>query len=144
MGGRAAKVTLRLGIVDDRTCSIHRHDVECRAEHFRTDSEAQIQAMPMKARNVKSREEFGAFIARAPSLPSAMSLQRIGPFKDRALITFCTGPCGYYGDPRRACSCAPGAIGRYQKRQSTGVQGKKRDQQPRVSSPRSRVRWGVG
>jgi hypothetical protein len=24
--------------------------------------------------------------------------------------------CGYYGDPRRACSCAPGAIGRYQKR----------------------------
>ena len=25
-------------------------------------------------------------------------------------------PCGYYGDPRRACSCAPGAIGRYQKR----------------------------
>ncbi len=29
-------------------------------------------------------------------------------------------PCGYYGDPRRACSCAPGAIGRYQKRQSTG------------------------
>jgi hypothetical protein len=22
-------------------------------------------------------------------------------------------PCGYYGDPRRACSCAPGAIGRY-------------------------------
>jgi magnesium chelatase family protein len=25
-------------------------------------------------------------------------------------------PCGYFGDPRRACSCAPGAIGRYQKR----------------------------
>jgi threonine/homoserine/homoserine lactone efflux protein len=25
-------------------------------------------------------------------------------------------PCGYYGDPRRACSCAPGAISRYQKR----------------------------
>ncbi|MBW3633910.1 MAG: ATP-binding protein [Chloroflexi bacterium] len=25
-------------------------------------------------------------------------------------------PCGYYGGPRRACSCAPGAIGRYQKR----------------------------
>jgi magnesium chelatase family protein len=25
-------------------------------------------------------------------------------------------PCGYSGDPRRACSCAPGAIGRYQKR----------------------------
>jgi hypothetical protein len=25
-------------------------------------------------------------------------------------------PCGYHGDPRRACSCAPGAIGRYQKR----------------------------
>jgi magnesium chelatase family protein len=34
-------------------------------------------------------------------------------------------PCGYYGDPRRACSCAPGAIGRYQKRQSTGVQAKR-------------------
>jgi hypothetical protein len=31
-------------------------------------------------------------------------------------------PCGYYGDPRRACSCAPGAIGRYQKRESTGAQ----------------------
>jgi magnesium chelatase family protein len=25
-------------------------------------------------------------------------------------------PCGYFGDPRRACSCAPGAISRYQKR----------------------------
>jgi predicted ATPase with chaperone activity len=25
-------------------------------------------------------------------------------------------PCGYFGDPRRACSCAAGAIGRYQKR----------------------------
>src|SRR5215210_1696423 len=24
-------------------------------------------------------------------------------------------PCGYYGDPRRACSCATGAIGRYQR-----------------------------
>ena len=24
-------------------------------------------------------------------------------------------PCGYSGDPRRACTCAPGAIGRYQK-----------------------------
>jgi predicted ATPase with chaperone activity len=23
-------------------------------------------------------------------------------------------PCGYYGDPRRACTCAPRAIGRYQ------------------------------
>jgi hypothetical protein len=28
-------------------------------------------------------------------------------------------PCGYSGDPRRACSCAPGAIRRYQKREST-------------------------
>ena len=34
-------------------------------------------------------------------------------------------PCGYYGDPRRACSCAPGAISRYQKRQSTGTQANK-------------------
>ncbi len=25
-------------------------------------------------------------------------------------------PCGYHGDPRRACTCAPGAIARYQKR----------------------------
>ncbi len=25
-------------------------------------------------------------------------------------------PCGYSGDPRRACTCAPGAIARYQKR----------------------------
>jgi hypothetical protein len=50
-------------------------------------------------------------------------------------------PCGYFGDPRRACTCAPGAIGRYHKRQSFGVQGNKRDRQPRVSSPRSRVRW---
>src|SRR5918993_4007039 len=25
-------------------------------------------------------------------------------------------PCGYHGDPRRACNCAPGAIARYQKR----------------------------
>ena len=27
-------------------------------------------------------------------------------------------PCGYYGDPRRACTCLPGAILRYQKRVS--------------------------
>ncbi|MFN8590430.1 MAG: YifB family Mg chelatase-like AAA ATPase [Thermomicrobiales bacterium] len=25
-------------------------------------------------------------------------------------------PCGYYGDPRRACTCAPSAVSRYQKR----------------------------
>ncbi|MFT4038839.1 MAG: ATP-binding protein [Thermomicrobiales bacterium] len=25
-------------------------------------------------------------------------------------------PCGFYGDPRRACSCAPSAVSRYQKR----------------------------
>jgi magnesium chelatase family protein len=25
-------------------------------------------------------------------------------------------PCGYYGDPRRACSCAASAVSRYQKR----------------------------
>ena len=25
-------------------------------------------------------------------------------------------PCGYYGDPRRACTCAAGAVSRYQKR----------------------------
>ncbi len=25
-------------------------------------------------------------------------------------------PCGYYGDPRRACTCAASAVGRYQKR----------------------------
>jgi magnesium chelatase family protein len=31
-----------------------------------------------------------------------------------AVMNLC--PCGYYGDPRRACSCAPGAISRYQKR----------------------------
>jgi len=29
-------------------------------------------------------------------------------------------PCGYQGDTRRACSCAPGATSRYQQRQSTG------------------------
>jgi hypothetical protein len=29
-------------------------------------------------------------------------------------------PCGYQGDTRCACSCAPGATGRYQQRQSTG------------------------
>src|SRR5829696_5028381 len=38
-------------------------------------------------------------------------------------------PCGYYGDPRRAYSCAPGAIGRYQKRESTGGQGFRGDRQ---------------
>lgn len=27
-------------------------------------------------------------------------------------------PCGYYGDPKRACKCLPGAISRYQKRVS--------------------------
>lgn len=27
-------------------------------------------------------------------------------------------PCGYYGDPKRACTCLPGAISRYQKRVS--------------------------
>jgi hypothetical protein len=31
-------------------------------------------------------------------------------------------PCGYYGDPRRACSCAPGAIGRYEEQLPTRVQ----------------------
>jgi len=25
-------------------------------------------------------------------------------------------PCGYYGDPKRACKCLPGQISRYQKR----------------------------
>ncbi|MDP1710146.1 MAG: ATP-binding protein, partial [bacterium] len=25
-------------------------------------------------------------------------------------------PCGYYGDPKRACTCFPGAVSRYQKR----------------------------
>src|SRR3990172_12785921 len=27
-------------------------------------------------------------------------------------------PCGYFGDPKRACKCMPGAIQRYQKRVS--------------------------
>src|SRR5688572_1014268 len=30
-------------------------------------------------------------------------------------------PCGYYGDPRRACSCAPGAIGLPTSRRSVPV-----------------------
>ena len=29
-----------------------------------------------------------------------------------------TCPCGYYGDPKRACKCLPGAISRYQRRVS--------------------------
>ena len=32
------------------------------------------------------------------------------------IATTNTCPCGSFGDPRRACSCAAGAIGRYQKR----------------------------
>jgi threonine/homoserine/homoserine lactone efflux protein len=31
-------------------------------------------------------------------------------------------PCGSCGDPRRVCTCAPGAIGRYQIKKSTGDQ----------------------
>ena len=46
-------------------------------------------------------------------------------------------PCGYYGDPRRACSCAPGAIGRYQKRQSIGGQSKGWQQQGFCTVPRT-------
>src|SRR5829696_9674562 len=56
-----------------------------------------------------------------------------------------TNPCpyGYYGDPRRACSCAPGAIGRYQKHWSTGDQALRQAGQPRVSSMRRRNRRGL-
>jgi len=46
-------------------------------------------------------------------------------------------PCGYYGDPRRACTCAPGAIARYQKRESTGAQtrSKTNAEKSQVASP---------
>jgi hypothetical protein len=30
-------------------------------------------------------------------------------------------PCGYHGDPRRTCSCAVGAIGRYQPVKAAGL-----------------------
>jgi len=30
-------------------------------------------------------------------------------------------PCGYYGDPCRACTCAAGTVARYQKREPTGA-----------------------
>jgi magnesium chelatase family protein len=33
-------------------------------------------------------------------------------------------PCGYHGDPRRACTCAAGAVSRYQQK-STGDQSKR-------------------
>src|SRR5215207_9432249 len=33
-------------------------------------------------------------------------------------------PCGYYGDPRRACSCAPGAIGLFQDQQTGATKGR--------------------
>jgi hypothetical protein len=44
--------------------------------------------------------------------------------------------------PPRACTCAPGVIGRYQKRESIGHQGKKRDHQPEVSRLNLRILWG--
>jgi hypothetical protein len=48
----------------------------------------------------------------------------LGPIVTLLRWIAATNPCpsGYYGDPRRACSCAPGAIGRCQKRQSTRTQ----------------------
>ena len=33
-------------------------------------------------------------------------------------------PCGYFGDPKRACKCMPGAIQRYQKRVSGPILGR--------------------
>jgi magnesium chelatase family protein len=38
----------------------------------------------------------------------------------RRLVCYLHGClCGYYGDPRRACSCAASAVSRYQKRISS-------------------------
>jgi magnesium chelatase family protein len=34
------------------------------------------------------------------------------------LIAAMPSSCGYFGDPRRTCTCAAGAIDRYQKRES--------------------------
>jgi Magnesium chelatase, subunit ChlI len=39
-------------------------------------------------------------------------------------------PCGFFGDPRRACTCGPSAVSRrcsfrFQKQESTGGQPKK-------------------
>ena len=52
---------------------------------------------------------------------SGVSSNAVEASKDSTVIAIYTGcHCGYSGDPRRACSCAPGAISRYQKRQSTG------------------------
>ena len=45
-------------------------------------------------------------------LETAKYLARLGAFVIIAAMNSCL--CGYFGDPRRACTCAPGAIGRYQ------------------------------
>jgi predicted ATPase with chaperone activity len=64
--------------------------------------------------------------AAAPSIQTLLERVDCDAFALIAAMNPC--PCGCYGDPRRACTCAPGAIGRYQKRQSTGSQEEQTDQ----------------
>ena len=51
--------------------------------------------------------------AAAPSIQTLLERGDCDAFVLNAAMNPC--PCGYYGDPRRACSCATGAIGRYQR-----------------------------
>ncbi len=68
--------------------------------------------------------EFGATKLEGPRQPpedrSVTLARAVGTLSFPSNFTLIAAmnpcPCGYFGDPRRACSCAPGAIGRYQKR----------------------------
>ena len=57
-------------------------------------------------------------LERAPDIHAIVAAGTLSSPADFTLIFAAMNPrpCGYFGDPRRACSCAPGAIGRYQKR----------------------------
>src|SRR5215204_4080999 len=59
-----------------------------------------------------------AFTCSPPASATAPQDERLFPWVDCDAFVLIAAmnpcPCGYYGDPRRACSRAPGAIGRYQ------------------------------
>ncbi|MBA2520587.1 MAG: ATP-binding protein [Chloroflexia bacterium] len=51
-------------------------------------------------------------------------------------------PCGFFGDPRRACISAVSAVSRYQRKLSLGYQVREADGTAMLSRLRSRVRGG--
>jgi hypothetical protein len=69
---------------------------------------------PVSALRIMSVHMVAPDAAAAPSIQTLLERVDCDAFVLIAAMNPC--PCGYYGDPRRACSCAPGAISRYQKR----------------------------